>query len=346
MDFNRAGVPLLEIVTEPDLRSAAEAEAFARKLREILRYLGVNDGDMSRGVLRLEANVSVRPRGETALRQRTEIKNLNSLRSLQRAIDAEVSRQLALWQDGVGVRAATIGWDEDRMALVVQRHKEEADEYRYFPEPDLPRLRMPAAWVEAQRAALTELPDARRVRFQEQYQLSEQDTAVLASERAVADYFEQLVDAGAAPKTAASWITGALFALMNREGVEREALAEARIPAPALSELLALLDEGQINRAAAITVLEEMWRSGARAPAIVARLGLRQADEDDEVAAIRSVLAGEKELVFRYHKGEEKLFGALMGAIMRALAGRGNPRSIREKLSAELESMRETGEAT
>ena len=345
VDYNRAGVPLLEIVSEPDMRSAAEAEAYARKLRAILRYLGVNSGDMSKGVLRLEANVSARPRGETTLRQRTEIKNLNSLRNLHRAIEAEAERQIVLWESGDAVRSATIGWDEQRQRLIIQRHKEEADEYRYFPEPDLPRVQMPREWVEEQRAALLELPDAKRERFLEQYQLSAYDAEVLVAERATANYFEALVAAGAAPKLAANWMMGELFALMNREGMERENFADLPIAAVALAELLALLVGGKINRASALRVLAEMWDSAESASAIVERDGLWLVEDDEAlVATVRSVLAAENDLVMRYHAGERKLFGALMGAVMRALAGRGNPSRVRELISTEWEHISEVGE--
>ena len=340
VDYNRAGVPLLEIVSEPDMRCADEAEAYARKLRAILRYLGVNSGDMSKGVLRLEANVSVRPRGETTLRQRTEIKNLNSLRSLHRAIEAEAARQIALWESGDCVSSATIGWDELGQRLIIQRHKEEADEYRYFPEPDLPRVQMPWEWVAEQRVNLPELPDAKRMRFQQQYELSAYDAEVLVAERATALFFEALVASGTRPKMAANWMMGELFALMNRKGMERADVADLPITAPALAELLALLVNGKINRTSAVRVLTEMWGSAESAAAIVEREGLQLVEDDAAlVAVVRSVLAAENDLIMRYHAGEENLFGALMGRVMRALAGRGNPNRVRELISTELERM-------
>ncbi len=337
VDYNRAGVPLLEIVSEPDLRSADEAEAYAQKLRSIMRYLGVNHGDMSKGVLRLEANVSVRPIGEERFRQRTEIKNLNSLRSLKRAIQAEAERQIALWEKGEEVRPATIGWDEGRQDLVIQRYKEEADEYRYFPEPDLPTMHLPREWVEEQRASLVELPEAKRTRFLQDYDLAQQEADVLVSERAVAEYFEELIQAGIDPKSAAHWIMGELFALMNRDQLEKEQFAQIPIRSAALAELLNLLKTEQISRASAVTVLTEMWQRTESAAAIVQRLGLQLVDDDREVKReIRQVLEANPNLVLRYHAGEEKLFGALMGMVMRALAGRGKPALVRQLLTAEL----------
>ena len=346
VDYNRAGVPLLEIVSEPDLRNPDEAEAYARKLRAILRYLGVNSGDMSKGVLRLEANVSVRPEGETKLRQRTEIKNLNSLRSLYRAIEAEAARQISIWEDDEVVRSATIGWDEMRQRLIIQRYKEEADEYRYFPEPDLPRIHMPREWVEERRTQLLELPDEKRARFQQQYRLPHYDAGVLVSERATAEYFEELVSAGIAPKMAANWIMGELFALMNRNHMEREDFDKLPIDATAFAGVLNLLVDGKINRASAVIVLSEMWESSESAAEIVERKGLQLVNDDTAIMeAIHAVLAAENELVVRYHAGEGKLFGALMGAAMRALAGRGNPSLVRELISSELENMSENGES-
>ena len=345
VDFNRAGVPLLEIVSEPDLRSAEEAESFARKLMEILRYLDVNSGDMSKGVLRLEANVSVRPDGEETYRQRTEIKNLNSLRSLNRAIQAEKARQISLWENGQEVRSATIGWDETRQELVIQRYKEKADEYRYFPEPDLPRIHMPREWVEEQRSQLRELPDEKRKRFQKQYLLSRNDADVIVSERTTAEYFEEVVNAGIEPKMAANWIMGELFALMNRKQSERDGFPYIPIASNSFAELLNLLKEGKINRSSAVIVLSEMWDSMESATTIVSQMGLQLLDDDQFVLeTIQAILETNSGLVQRYQAGEEKLFGALMGMAMRALSGKGNPGLVREILSTELKKMIDNGD--
>ena len=339
VDYNRAGVPLLEIVSEPDLRSALEAESYARKLRTLLRYLGVSSAEMSKGLLRLEANVSVRPFGEKTLRQRTEIKNLNSLRSLNRAIQAEASRQIDLWEEGSCVQSATIGWDEQRQSLLIQRYKEQAEEYRYFPEPDLARILMPEDWLVELRSTMPELPTARAERWVTRMGIAAAESELLVAERAVADYFEALVTAGVEPNLAANWMMGELFAWMNQEGWERVNIGELPISAAALAGLLRLLSAGEINRAAATKVMQEMWRTGEAAADTVERLELYQVSEDSQLlTALRQVLREEKAVVLRYHAGEQKLLAALMGAVMRQLAGRGNPRRLKELLLSELEN--------
>ena len=226
VDLNRAGVPLLEIVSEPDLRSAEEAEAYARKLRSIIQYLGVNHGDMSKGVLRFEANVSVRPVGSDELRTRTEIKNLNSIRSMVRAIQKEVERQIKLWESGEGVKQATLGWDEDRGQILIQRIKESASDYRYFPEPDLPILKAVAEDIARVRADLPELPDAKQARFVREYGLSPADAAILVAEQAVAHYYEAALAAGADPQQAANFLIGEVFRLMNADTIGRDAIGD------------------------------------------------------------------------------------------------------------------------
>ncbi len=236
IDLNRAGVPLLEIVTEPDIHSAEAAELFARKLRAILQYLGVNNGDMSKGVMRVEPNISVQHQDDTGYRTRTEVKNLNSIRSLYRSIEYEVERQIKAWENHTGVRQATMGWDEAKQRTVVQRYKESADEYRYFPEPDLPILEMSREWVEQVRRRLPELPDAKRDRFVN-LGLSAYDASVLVADKAVASYYEDVLASGANAKSAANWIIGNLFSLSNRDGIERENVAE-RVSAANMAKLV------------------------------------------------------------------------------------------------------------
>src|SRR5690606_12359258 len=222
VDYNRAGEPLLDIVSEPDIFSAEEAEAYARKLRAILRYLGVNNGDMSKGILRFEANVSVMHRNDTDFRTRTEIKNLNSIRNMSRAIEYEVKRQIRLYEKGETVKQATLGWDETGQKIVIQRYKERADEYRYFPEPDLPIVEVSREWVEAVRAKIPELPDAKQQRFMAELGLNAYDAAQLVAERSIAEYYEGVLATGVDAKAAANWILGSLFALMNANNVSRE----------------------------------------------------------------------------------------------------------------------------
>ena len=341
VDYNRAGVPLLEIVTEPDIHSSEEAEAYARKLRAILQYLGVNNGDMSKGVLRFEANVSVMHQDDTGYRTRTEVKNLNSIRSMVRAIDYEVARQIKAWEHGEGVRQATMGWDEDKQRTVVQRYKESADEYRYFPEPDLPIVEVSREWVADVRARLPELPDAKRDRFTAAFGLPHDDAAQLVAEQQVAHYYEDAVATGANPKTTANLLLGNLFSLMNRDGIERETIATTKIPAANLGALVKILDAGAINRATALIVLNDMWDSGQNPEAIVREKGLAQISDTGAIeAAVAAALADNDAVVQRYLAGEEKVFGALMGSVMKALKGQGNPQLIRETMMRQLDARR------
>ena len=245
-----------------------------------------------------------------------------------------------MWENGQEVRSATIGWDETRQELVIQRYKEQADEYRYFPEPDLPRIHMPREWVDEQRAQLVELPDEKRKRFQKHYKLSRIDADVIVSERTTAEYFEEVVNAGIEPKIAANWIMGELFALKNQKQREKEDFGVIPIAADSFVELLNLLNEGIINRSSAVIVLSEMWDSKESATTIVSQMGLQLLEDDQFVLeTIQAILETNSVLVQRYQAGEEKLFGALMGMVMRALSGKGNPGLVREILSTELKIM-------
>jgi aspartyl-tRNA(Asn)/glutamyl-tRNA(Gln) amidotransferase subunit B len=241
VDFNRSGVPLLEIVSEPDMGSVEEARAYAMAVRQVLRYLGVNAGDMEKGVIRFEANVSIRPVGSHELGTRTEIKNLNSFRSLAESITFELERQTALLEAGGEVVQDTMGWSESRRETFSQRGKEEAHDYRYFPEPDLPPLDIPAEWVEEIRAELPELPAAREARYRAEYGLSAYESSVLTEERGVAEWFEAAVEAGGAPNVVANWMLNALFGLMNEH---RQSIEEVRVEPGALVRLIGLVDQG------------------------------------------------------------------------------------------------------
>ncbi len=337
VDYNRAGVPLLEIVTEPDLASAAEAGAFARDLRAILRWLGVNSGDMSKGVLRFEANVSLRQPDDADLRTRTEIKNLNSIRHMTRAIESELRRQRRLYERGEDVRQATLGWDEDAQRIVVQRYKERADEYRYFPEPDLPVVEVSEAWVEEVRARIPELPGARRQRFVADHGISPADAEQLTSERAVADFYEAILSQDIAAQVAANWTCGALFALMNARETPREAIGELRFGATQFADLLRMVGDGTLNRGTATAVLEAMWDSGGDPQQIVRERSLAQISDSDVIdQTIDELLAQQPQLVERYRAGETKLLGALMGQAMKALRGQGNPAAVRQTLQQRL----------
>ncbi len=339
VDLNRAGVPLLEIVSEPDMRSVEEAKAYAVALRQLLRYLGVNSGDMEKGVIRFEANVSVRWKGSTELNTRTEIKNLNSFRALEQAVIQEIERQSELLRRGEPVIQQTMGWDEARGVTVPQRSKEEAHDYRYFPEPDLPPLEVTPEWIAALQAELPELPHARYRRFQEAYGLNAYMADVLTAERQVADYFEAAVEAAApevAASTVANWITGELFGLMNQEGTTIENLP---ISAAALADLLKRIAAGEINNNTGKRVLAEMFTSGKSAAEIIAAQGLRQVSDDALIASwVEEVLEAHPKEVETYLNGKEGVANFLFGQVMRKARGRANPQIVRQILMERLKN--------
>ncbi|MEO1669077.1 MAG: Asp-tRNA(Asn)/Glu-tRNA(Gln) amidotransferase subunit GatB [Chloroflexota bacterium] len=342
VDYNRAGVPLLEIVSEPDIRNSYEAEAYARKLRTILRYLGVNHGDMSKGILRFEANVSVMHEDDTEFRQRTEIKNLNSIRSLQRSIDYEVKRQIKLYESGDTVKSATLGWDENKQKVTIQRYKERADEYRYFPDPDLPIVVYTKEQVDEVRAKLPELPHVKMQRFMDELGLSAYDADILVSEKAVANYYEQVLAQDIDAKIAANWMLNSLFGLMNEDSVSAEDIFEIKVTPQGLAAIVNLVEGNTINRKGGETVLKEMFENGGDAEAIVEAKGLKQVSDASAIEPlIDEVLGNNEKLVQRYVEGDERVFGALMGQCMKALKGKGNPQVVKEILTARLTALRE-----
>jgi aspartyl-tRNA(Asn)/glutamyl-tRNA(Gln) amidotransferase subunit B len=330
LDFNRSGVPLIEIVTEPDLRSAADAaEAFSR-VREVLVAVGVNDGNMEEGSLRCDANVSVRPRGDAAFGVKTELKNLNSFRHVQRAIEYEIERHVAARRDGAPLVQETRLWDPAAGRTTVMRTKEEADDYRYFPEPDLPPLVVEAEWIESVRLTLPELPEARRARFVAQYLLPEYDAGVLTQSMALADYFERVAAGSGNPKAASNWVMGELTRKLNdtRDAIERVPLAP-----DALAELIALIDKGAITGPVAKDVFEKMYGSGRRAADIVAAEGLARIDDQDAIdKAVAGVLEGHAATVAEYRAGKTKTFGFLVGQVMKATAGKADPARVNDSV--------------
>lgn len=341
VDYNRAGVPLLEIVSEPDIRSAEEAEAYARKLRNILRYLGVNHGDMSKGILRFEANVSVMHKDDTAFRERTEVKNLNSIRSLMRSIEYEAKRQIKLYESGETVRPCTMGWDENKQRTLVQRYKERADEYRYFPDPDLPVVIYTPEQVEAIRQQLPELPDVKQQRFMAQFGLSAYDAEILAGEKAISHYYEMALAEGADAKDTANWMITNLFALMNKDNMFGEEIDQIKITPQQFARLVKSYTSKVINKGSADKVLKEMWASGQEPDDIIAALGLAQvSDTSLIVEAVAKVLSEQPDMVQGYLSGKDKLFGALMGMCMKALQGKGDPAAIKQILTERLDEKR------
>jgi aspartyl-tRNA(Asn)/glutamyl-tRNA(Gln) amidotransferase subunit B len=344
VDLNRAGIALLEIVTEPDLRSAEEVRACATALQTLLRYLGVNSGDLQKGVMRIEPNVSVRRRKDEAFGTRSEIKNLNSFRALERSVAFEIQRQIDLIERGLPVVQETRGWDEDLGETVSQRVKEEADDYRYFPEPDLPPLVVEEAWIEQIRASLPELPSNRFQRFLTQYGLNIYDAGLLTNERGVADYYEQVVAAipKASPKTVANWITGDLFALLNQSEIR---IDETLIPPGELAVLIGMVIEGKINQNTARSVLIEMFQDGVKAEEIVQRRGLSQVSDAAAISElVRRVLEENPEAVSSYLGGKETVAGWLFGQVMRLAKGQANPSVLQSELERQLaEARKQTG---
>jgi aspartyl-tRNA(Asn)/glutamyl-tRNA(Gln) amidotransferase subunit B len=335
VDLNRAGVPLLEIVSEPDMHSVKDARAYAEALRGVLRYLDVNSGDMEKGVIRFEANVSVRKPGDTELGKRVEIKNLNSFRALERASAFELERQARLLADGGVVEQETLGWDDLAEKTYSQRSKEEAHDYRYFPEPDLPPLVLDDSWIEQVRLGLPELPLAKQIRFATQHGLSEYAAARLVEQRSIADYFEQALHSGLAPQTAiANWIVGDLFAIVKQAGGPS---GDLKIPPEALAELVGLVDRGEINQSTGKQLLTEMYTGGQRAVELVAARGLRQVSDTDMIARLVSeVLAENPKEVASYAAGKAGVANFLFGQAMKKALGKANPQVVKAELEKQL----------
>lgn len=330
LDFNRSGVPLIEIVTEPDLRSAADAAETFSRVREVLVALGVNDGNMEEGSLRCDANVSVRPAGESAFGVKTELKNLNSFRHVQRALEFEIERHVQARRDGTPLVQETRLWDPAANRSTVMRTKEEADDYRYFPEPDLPPLTLDPAWIEEIRRTLPELPEARRRRFVAQYHLPEYDVGVLTQSMPLADYFERVAAGAGNPKAASNWVMGELTRKLNDT---RGSIEEAPLPPDALAELIVLVENGSVTGPVAKEVFEKMCASGRRAPDIVAAEGLAKIDDQDAIDRIvADVLEGHAGPVADYRAGKTKAFGFLIGQVMKATAGKADPARVHESV--------------
>ena len=335
VDFNRSGVPLIEIVTEPDLRSAADAAEFFARLRGILVWLGINDGNMEEGSLRCDANVSVRPAGASTLGTKAEVKNLNSFRYLQKALEYEIDRQIDTLNEGGRVVQETRLFDAASGYTISMRSKEEAHDYRYFPDPDLPPVAMSAARIAAIREALPELPDQRRARFVADYALPEYDAAQLTQSRPAAEYFEATVKSGAQPKTASNWIMGELARKLKETGLE---IAAAPIAPERLAGLLLLVERGAISGTIAKTVFEKMFDSNRSAEEIVAADGLAQIDDAAAIGEmVRAVLAANADAVAQFRAGKSATFGFLVGQVMKAAKGRANPVRVNEILRRELD---------
>ena len=339
VDFNRSGVPLLEIVSEPDLRSLDDVKSYSTSLRSLLRYLKVNSGDMEKGVIRFEANVSVRPTGSEELGTRTEIKNLNSFRSMVRALEYEVKRQSQVIEDGGQVIQETVGWDENLGVTVSQRGKEEAHDYRYFPEPDLPPLHLDRTWIDEIRESLPELPHDKMKRFITEYNLTPYTASVLVAEQDVADYYESSIVAAPeiSPSKIANWLSSDFFGLLNDEGIT---IDQSKIEPENFAELVALVETGEINASSGKTVLEQMFRSGELASSIVEKRGLTQITDPEIIRNfVEQVLNAHPDQINQYIEGKRSIEHWFFGQVMRATGGKAAPSLLRPILSDALQKL-------
>jgi aspartyl-tRNA(Asn)/glutamyl-tRNA(Gln) amidotransferase subunit B len=335
VDFNRTGVPLIEIVSEPDIRQPQEAGAYLKQLRSIVRYLGICDGNLEEGSFRCDANVSIRPRNTQSLGTRTEIKNLNSFKHVEKALQYEISRQMEVLSDGGQIVQETRLWDPDKNQTASMRGKEEAHDYRYFPDPDLLPLVIDEAWIEVVKKNLPELPDARKKRFIQQYELPSYDAELLTTDRELADYFEDCTGEFAHPKKVSNWVMGALLGLLN---AQEKTIQESPISAPDLARLLSLVEEGVISGKIAKTVFDEMARTGKPAKQIVEAKGLIQITDTDALEdVVLKIISNHPTEVDAYKNGKTKLLGFFVGQIMKATRGQANPKLVNEILKEKLE---------
>jgi aspartyl-tRNA(Asn)/glutamyl-tRNA(Gln) amidotransferase subunit B len=334
VDFNRTGVPLLEIVSEPDIRTPEEASTYLKKLRDIVRYLDICDGNMEEGNLRCDANISLRPLGSESLGVKTELKNMNSFRFVQRALAYEIKRQRAILEQGGTVIQETRLWDSDTGVTHGMRGKEEAHDYRYFTDPDLVPVLIDDEWIEKVRQGLPELPDAKKARFVKEYELPEQDGVVLTGSKELADYFEACVARFPQPKKVSNWIMVELLRELKRDDRERD---KCPVTPEALANLLKMVEEDVISGKIAKTVFEEMYATGKRPEDIIEEKGLKQLTDEDEIGkVIDSVLAAHPNEIEEFRAGKKKLLGFFIGQIMKQTRGKANPQIVNDILKDKL----------
>ncbi len=334
VNLNRSGIPLIEIVSEPDFRSSQQAYDYLTQLRKTLLYLGVCDGNMEEGSLRCDANVSVRPAGSRELGTKVEIKNLNSFRFLQKALDYEIERQKRVVSDGGRIVQETRLWDEGRASTFAMRSKEEAHDYRYFPEPDLPPLRLEQAWIEELKGALPELPHDRTKRLMAEYRIGDEDALLLTSTGALADYFEECAGLSGNPRGSANWIMGDLTYALKNSGGDIETCP---VPAARLGTLIRMVDSGEISGTIAKTVFEDMFKSGEEPSAVIRRLGLVQVSDESSLAEIIDrIIGANPKQVAEYRSGKEKVFGYFVGQVMKETRGQANPQMANNLLLRKL----------
>jgi aspartyl-tRNA(Asn)/glutamyl-tRNA(Gln) amidotransferase subunit B len=336
IDLNRAGTPLLEIVSEPEMSSAREAVAYMKKIHSLVRYLDISDGNMQEGSFRCDANVSVRPRGQQEFGTRAEVKNLNSFRFVEQAINYEVERQIMVLESGGSVVQETRLFDPDKHETRPMRSKEEANDYRYFPDPDLLPVELDAAFIESVRQALPELPDARKQRFINGYSLSEYDAGVLTATREMGDYFETVVQRAAGQgKLSANWVMGELSGALNRSDIN---IADSPVTAEALGDMLLRIEDGTISGKIAKQVFEAMWAGAGSADEVIEKKGLKQISDSSAIEGIiQEVMDNSPKQIEQYRNGQEKLFGYFVGQVMKATQGKANPAQVNELLRKKLD---------
>ncbi len=334
VDYNRAGVPLIEIVGEPDMRTPEEAVAYLDALKEILKYLGVSDCNMEEGSLRCDANISIMPKGSTQFGTRVEIKNMNSFKNVAKAIESEVERQVALIEAGGKVHMETRAWDADKGETRAMRSKEEAHDYRYFPEPDLVPIAVDEAFLSAVRAKIPELPEAKRARFVAAYGIPEYDAGVLCAQAALADYFEAVAKVSKNPKAASNWVMGDLSGFLNKEGKH---ITQSPVNAADLAELIGLIDQSVISSKIAKTVFEKMFQGEGSPKAMVEKEGLVQVTDTGAIeAVIQEAMDANPKVVDEFRSGKEAVLGFLVGQVMKLSKGKANPAIVNELLVKKL----------
>ena len=334
VDFNRTGVPLIEIVSEPDIRQPEEAGAYLRQLRSIVRYLAICDGNLEEGSFRCDSNISIRPKGTQPLGTRTELKNLNSFKHVEKALQYEISRQKEVIMDGGKIVQETRLWDPDKNKTASMRGKEEAHDYRYFPDPDLLPLVIDDKWIEAVKKSLPELPAAKKKRFMEQYELPAYDAELLTSDRALAEYFEDCTREFAHPKKVSNWVMGSLLGLLN---AQEKTIEESPVSAADLARLLALVEDGEISGKIAKTVFDEMAQTGKPAQQIVKEKGLVQITDTDALEdVVLKIISSHPEEAEAYKNGKTKLLGFFVGQIMKETRGQANPKMVNDILKQKL----------
>jgi aspartyl-tRNA(Asn)/glutamyl-tRNA(Gln) amidotransferase subunit B len=337
LDYNRSGTPLVEIVTQPDLRSSEEAYDYLTRLKEILEYLEVCDGNMEEGSLRCDANVSVRLKGAEKFGTRTELKNINSFRFVRKAIDYELERQIEVIESGGRVVQETRLWNSDEERTVSMRSKEEAHDYRYFPDPDLPLLVLDNEWLDGIRKGMPELPEARRNRFVSAYALSDYDAGVLAMTRALSDFFDETAKLSGHPKAAANWIMGDLLRFYKEAGVDLKDLSQSPVTPKSLAEMIQLVEKGTISGKIAKTVIEEMYKTGKTPGVIVEEKGLVQISDTSEIEKIvDAIIEKNADAVAKYRGGNQGSLGFLVGQVMKATQGRANPQTVNDLFRKKL----------